>query len=258
MIKIGLQMYTVRKMSKKDLYGTLKAMAGEGFKYVEASRVDIGDQGIDAFKRAADDFGMQVEAVQLKYSVLDEEFSKVVKFLKAVKCGMANISVLPTEYIVGNNLGLLEFSKKVNALSMRYADKGVTLAYHHHDMEFFKEGESVRFDIMRENFSPDVRFIIDTYWATKGGFAAYELIKSLDGRVGGLHLRDYVIKKSLLRLAKDVALGDGVVDFKRVIEAAEACGAKYAAIEQKTSEPVKELRKSIKRLEQLGFVERMK
>lgn len=257
-MKLGLQLYTVRKKAKKHLYESLKDVSEIGYKYVEAARINFDENDIESFRRANADFGTEFVSSQIKFHILDENFSDVMKFLKATNCSTAIISVMPTQYILGSDHSLIDLCKKTNILAKKYKDEGIQLCYHHHDFEFFKSGEGVRLDILAENFDENVKFIIDTYWTTKGGYAADRIIENLAGRVEGVHLRDYAVIKSVSRKQSDFALGDGVIDFNKVIETSKISGVNYGAVEQNTKNPLLELQKSAKHIEKLGFIDLMK
>lgn len=257
-MKIGVQLFTVRKQAQKDLKATLKELADIGLKHVEAARISFSEQDADTFCEANDKYGTTVSAVQIKYHILRDEFSSVRRFLEKTNCNVANISVLPTEYIAASDANLIEFANDVNDLSKKYADIGCRLCYHHHDFEFFKSERGTRLNMLYEFFAPEVKFIIDTYWATRGGFSASELINTFSGRVEGVHLRDYALKRNFFRSSTDCALGDGNINFDNVIKAAAEAGASYAAIEQKTKNPYAELKKSVEELHRLSYGDLLK
>lgn len=261
-MKIGLQLFTVRKEAQKNLYDTLRKVSALGIKYIEAARIDFDDKCIEAFQKAREDFGIEVVSAQIKPHVLADDFDKCVKFLKATNCTTAIISVLPTECIVGTDDKLVEFCKWASELAAKYKAAGIQLCYHHHDFEFIRSAsrkEGTRFDIIVENMSKDMNFIIDTYWTTKAGINVEKMLERLSGRVRGVHLRDYALyRKFVGRNPANYALGDGVIDFNWIIEAAKANGVDYGAIEQNTKRPYHEIEKSVAHLNKIGYADLMK
>ena len=258
-MKIGLQLFTCRKQAQRDLYGTLKVLASLGIKYIEAARINFDDEDIKAFKRAREDFGIEVVSAQIKPNILHDEFDKCLKFLRETDCKTAIISVLPTKNIVGTDAELVEFCKWASELAKKYKAEGIQLCYHHHDFEFIRSGKGTRFDIIVENMSEDMNFIIDTYWTTKAGINVEKMLERLSGRVRGVHLRDYALyRKFIGRNPANYALGDGVIDFNWIIEAAKANGVDYGAIEQNTKHPYSEIAKSVKHVQDIGYAEDLK
>ena len=261
-MKIGLQLFTCRKQAQKDLFDTLKNIAGLGIKYVEAARINFDDQDIADFKKAKEQFGIEVVSAQIKPHILADEFDKCLKFLNETECKIAIISVLPTECIVGSDEKLEEFCKWASELAKKYKEHGIQLCYHHHDFEFIratKKEYKTRFDLIAANMSEDMNFVIDTYWTTKAGINVEQLLERLTGRVRGVHLRDYALyRKFIGRNPSNYALGDGVLDFNRIIDAAKACGVDYGAIEQNTKHPYSEIAKSVAHVQALGYGEDLK
>ena len=258
-MKIGLQLFTCRKQAQKDLFGTLKNLAGLGIKYIEAARINFDDTDIAAFKKAKEQFGIEVVSAQIKPHILADEFDKCLKFLKETDCKIAIISVLPTKCIIGSDDTLIEFCKWASELAKKYKEHGIQLCYHHHDFEFIRTKNGTRFDLIVENMSEDMNFVIDTYWTTKAGINVERLLNRLSGRVRGVHLRDYALyRKFIGRNPSNYALGDGVLDFNRIIDAAKANGVDYGAIEQNTKHPYSEIAKSIAHVEKIGYGEDMK
>ncbi len=258
-MKIGLQLFTCRKQAQKDLFGTLEKLAALGIKYIEAARINFDDKDIEAFKKAKEQFGIEVVSAQIKPHILADDFDKCMKFLRETECKTAIISVLPTECIIGSDEKLVEFCKWASELAKKYKENGIQLCYHHHDFEFIRSGKGTRFDIIVENMSEDMHFVIDTYWTTKAGINVEKLLDRLSGRVRGVHLRDYALyRKFIGRNPSNYALGDGVVDFNCIIEAAKRNGVDYGVIEQNTKHPFSEIAKSVAHVQKIGYGEDMK
>ncbi|NCA66989.1 MAG: sugar phosphate isomerase/epimerase [Clostridia bacterium] len=252
-MKIGVQLFTVRKQANKNLFLTLKELSEMGIKYVEAARIPFDANTADTFVNAEEAFGTKVVSTQIKMCKLEEEYDKIVSFHKKVGCSSAIISVLPTQYIVGEDHMLNVFCRKASELAKRYAGDGIQLSYHHHDFEFIKSGNITRYDILTDNLT-GVKLVLDTYWLTKAGKSVPNVIKKYSGRIEGLHLRDYaLVRKLISRTPKDYAVGEGVIDFAEIIECAKLNGVKYGAIEQNTKKPFEELQKSISNLKKLGY-----
>lgn len=251
-MKLGVQLFTVRREAQKDLEKTLIDLSAVGIKNIEAARIPFDQTTAEIFNKAKDTVGTQVIATQIKFCKLKDEFDKIVKFHKTVGCKSAIISVLPTEYILGEDKMLEDFAKNANELAVRYLEQDIQLCYHHHDFEFVKTGKSLRYDIITENMK-GVKFILDTYWLTKSGISTVKVIEKLGDKIEGLHLRDYSLTHKLRRIPKDFAVGEGVIDFDEIIQAAKAKGVNYGAIEQNTKKPFVQLGLSVENLKKLGY-----
>ena len=92
--------------------------------------------------------------------------------------------------------------------------------YHHHDFEFRHYGNDVGLDLLLANTSAEnVGLELDTYWTARGGRSPQQTIADLKGRVKIVHLRDMRLQRKLFKLAPvDCALGDGNLDFRRIVD----------------------------------------
>ena len=58
-MKTGVQLFTVRKQARKDLYKTLKELNDMGINYIEAARIDFNEENAMLIKKAYEDFGIK-------------------------------------------------------------------------------------------------------------------------------------------------------------------------------------------------------
>ncbi|MFN2206378.1 MAG: sugar phosphate isomerase/epimerase family protein, partial [Candidatus Promineifilaceae bacterium] len=105
----------------------------------------------------------------------------------------------------------------LNEAAGNAAQRGMPLYYHNHDFEFGTLNGRLIFDIMRERLDDSVLFEVDTYWVQTAGQDAAALVRDLGARAPLLHIKD----GPLDRAQPMVALGDGKMDFKKVIPAGE-------------------------------------
>ena len=94
-----------------------------------------------------------------------------------------------------------------------------------------------------------IKFVHDTYWTARCGIDPALQIEEFGERLLGIHLRDLTFKKRFLDvLPHDTAVGEGVIDFKRVLCAAKKVGCEYTVIEQKTDNPYEDIKRSLENL----------
>ena len=130
-----------------------------------------------------------------------------------------------------------------------YEKHGITLAYHHHNWEYIKlsNGKTRMAEILSE--TKKIKIVHDTYWTARCGTDPVLQIKEFGNRLLGIHLRDLTFKKSGIDvLSVDTSIGNGVINFGGVLEAALENGCNYYVIEQKTDEPYADIEKSFKYL----------
>ena len=82
--------------------------------------------------------------------------------------------------------------------------------------------------------APYINFTLDTYWVQYGGVEVCDLLDKLKGRIECVHLKDYKIEQVSERKfePKFAPIGDGTMNFEKIIVKMKACGTKYFLVEQ--------------------------
>jgi len=179
--------------------------------------------------------------------------------LERLCCPAASVSVLPGSALAGGRKGILDFAGRLNRLGSIFREDGKRLLFHHHHFEFLRFDSELGLDLLVRETDPSlVGFVVDSYWAQRGGVNPAGLIRKLAGRVGGVHLRDYAIKPALRNFSPDIlpvdaAVGEGNLDVPSIVEACRASGIRYLAIEQDTRDPFGSLATSVRNLKALGY-----
>ena len=124
----------------------------------------------------------------------------------------------------------LPFVEKVNKFALLAKENGFTFSYHNHAWEFMKTADGkIAMDVLIENFLPIVNFMPDTYWLQHGGQNVPDFLLKIRGRVEAVHLKDMKIVGNDHTFAE---IGQGVLDFNKIIATAKECGAKHFIVEQ--------------------------
>ncbi len=255
---IGLQLYTLRHPLKNDLVGTLKAVKEMGYKQVESFEFPKYKQPIEA----ARDIGLEVHSTHITWnSVFHPEDKTVLPFaqvLEETQAAKIKHLVIPTIELKDRpDLdGYKRAAEKCNRAAAEAKAAGIQLAYHNHTFEFDPmEGGKAGFDVLIEEFSPDMLFEIDAFWVQLGKRDPAKLIRSLQGRVTQVHLKDLTSGVKLpekidgwwsLPVEAFASLGEGVIPVNPIIEAAKESGVQYCHVEQDLShDPLASIRRSL-------------
>ena len=242
---IGVQTYTIRKAQKKNIEKAYLPLIELGIKSFEVARIDFIKKNAEELKRLVDKYGIEIKAIQVKPKYVYGAFDEIVDFCKTVGCKRVVISMIPFSVILGKEDKFYSFIDTLDAQYERYHEKGITLALHHHNWEYvrLKNGKT-RMDELLAG-TEKIRIVHDTYWTAGCGIDPAREIERFGDRLIGVHLRDLTHSAKGLKVnASNCAIGDGVIDFNRVIPAAIAVGAEYLVIEQKTDTPYPEIKKS--------------
>lgn len=248
----GIQLFTVFEQMNKDPKATLEKIASIGYKEVESafsSRGGYYGYKPKEFKSLIEGLGLKWRAhhalgapfkmpagakmpvgsdgkpmvfppalnLRDNYQQLADEAAEAE--LSYLVCASTPVS---TQEEIKNSIEV--FQKTGEACKKA----GVGFAYHNHATEFDSvEGGKTPYELVLSQTDKDlVKMELDLAWATKAGKDPVALFKEHPGRFPLWHVKD--IKSDLKTITE---VGTGVVEFKRIFEAAEIAGLKYFFVE---------------------------
>lgn len=251
-MNFGVQTFTVRKAQKKNIEKAYLPLVEMGISELEVARIDFTPENADKIRAVAEKHGIRPISIQVKPKYVLADPDRVIAFCKATGCKNVVISMLPFSCILGKEEKFYSFIAMLDELFERYAEEGITLAYHHHNWEYIKlSSGKTRMDELLER-TEKIRIVHDTYWTARSGIDPAEQIRAFGSRLLGIHLRDLAFEKKLIDvIPRDTFVGDGVIDFKRVLSAAREVGCEYFVIEQKTDTPYEDIKRSLETLREI-------
>ncbi|MBQ7316937.1 MAG: sugar phosphate isomerase/epimerase [Clostridia bacterium] len=183
-IEYGLQLFSVRDVTDKDLEGTLKAVAEMGYKYVEYA--GFFGHSAEQVKEWQDKYGLGCSGTHSGWvELLPENIEATIAYHKTI----GN----PNYIIPGADLStldkIIDFCAVMNKAQLRLAEEGISLGYHNHSHEFavMPWGSTIHSELEKRG---TFDFEIDTFWAFNAGIDPVETLKRLSGRVKVIHLKD--------------------------------------------------------------------
>jgi sugar phosphate isomerase/epimerase len=233
-LRVGLELYSMRKELDRDVPEALSLVRRMGFTEVEVAML----HGL-----SANEFAAALQAAGLKATSMAAGYEDLQAKLDLVKERaeefLAKWVVLA--WIPHSGDFTVEIAKRVaqemNEWGESLGKNGRRLAYHPHGYEFRPEANGSAFDVLLKETDPKtVFFEVDTFWAEMAGQNCAQLITRLGSRARLLHLKDLRrgVQTVFTGAAADedsVALGDGVIDWHRVLAAARRAGVERYFIE---------------------------
>ncbi|MGP6140494.1 MULTISPECIES: sugar phosphate isomerase/epimerase family protein [unclassified Jeotgalibaca] len=283
MAKIGVQASTVKEQIKEiGIYETMKRLSEIGYNSIEISQVDTTPENIAAIQKATKDFGMEIASMSASLEPQKEgaeslttDYDKIVADCKAVGADLLRIGMLPMPAMASLEK-VLEFCEKVNEVTQKLKEDGITLYYHNHHVEFRKYDGKTLLDIIREK-APLLGFELDVHWIQRGGANPLEVIRDYKGKVELIHLKDYRVgaipqeavdalfkgemdpfMHAFTNLIEFAELGTGTMPLKEIIEESLSSGVRYLLVEQDDTygvDPFESLKISYDHLIELGYSE---
>ncbi len=257
----GVQLFTMMSVIDKDVAGTLKQIAGIGYKEIESAfSMKGGYYGMKPkeFAKLVEDLGMTWQA----HHVMGAPFRRPNAApappppnagntntppppprppMPAMKSLLNDTQQIVDEAAEGGVKYLVCASIPVNQpeevkMSVEILNKaaeaakkaGLTFVYHNHTAEFELVGGQTPFETMCSEISADLmKFELDLAWATKAGVNIPELFKKHPGRFPLFHVKD--LNKET---QKPVEIGKGYIDFAPIFAEAKTAGVKHFFVEQ--------------------------
>lgn len=255
MARIGIQLMMLKDhIADQGVTPVLRRVKDTGFAVVEVSQIPMTEENVSAMAAARESLGIEYAAISGKVSVpedsddisLEKDLDLHVEHARRLGTDMIRIGMMP--FSAARNLDtFVTFARQVDDLAQRLAAQGISLSYHNHHIEFAKFDGKNLLDILREH-APHLRFEIDCHWVARGGKDPERTLKSFDGALDLVHLKDFRIAAPWPELfepgnkgymdywSRDIVqfaeVGEGNLDWKPVIEQGIASGAKHLLIEQ--------------------------
>ena len=152
----GLQMYSVRDITEKDLAGALKKVAEIGYKTVEFA--GFFGHSAEEVKAMLEENNLTVSGTHSSLDDLVKDFEGTVKYHKTI--GNTNYILPSAPFMTKEELD--DTIDKINKFQPMLAAEGITLGYHNHDLEFLPNKDGlIAHEEMEKRTA--INFQIDTF-----------------------------------------------------------------------------------------------
>jgi sugar phosphate isomerase/epimerase len=235
---LAVQLYTVREAVAKNLEGTLQQLAELGYKNIELYGYNgtFFGKTVNEFKTILANTGIKVLSSHHTTGIARKSKGTLTDgWDQAIE----DIHSLGAEYMVCAFLSpderTPEIYKSLPAMFEKAATAtktaGIQFAYHNHDFEFEKFDDTLVYDFLLKNTSPDlVKMEMDLYWISKAGYDPVQYFEKYPGRFHMWHVKDMEAETKAI-----TEVGNGTIDFDRIFKARKKAGLKYWFVEQDTS-----------------------
>jgi len=248
---VGLQLFTFFNVIDDDVQGTLKKIAGIGYKEIESAFSKKGGY----YGMKPKEFAEYVKSIGMSWKshhVLGAPFKmpagakmptdangNPIKFppMRNLRENMQElideVAEGGVEYLVCANIPtdtmdeLKQSIETLNKTGEACRKAGVKFCYHNHDMEFKEVEGQVPYHMLLSQTSADtMKMELDLCWVTKAGIDPVELFKQHPGRFPLWHVKDLDKEKQ-----GPAPVGEGIIDFKRIFDNASTAGMQHFFVE---------------------------
>lgn len=248
----GLNLFSLRTLLKDEagFLDTANKLRDMGYSFLQFSGCPYD---ADMIARVSRESGMPIVLTHVPMTRILNDADALMEEHARFNCNNIGLGMMDMG-IIADADKCRKTVAELNAVAEKMKKNGFNFFYHNHHFEFFKHNGQTVFDYMIEN-APAINFTLDTYWVQYGGADLLSFIEKLNGRIGCVHLKDYRINAAsnaegnLFMEPKFAPVGDGTLDFGKIIDAMKRSGAKYFLVEQDNAvdfdEPLEQVKRSI-------------
>lgn len=244
-MEFGVQLYTVRNVLEKDLFGGLDTLNEIGIKALEFA----GFHGHSAtkVKEHLDKNGQYAPSLHtgINWDAADFGLTQVIADAKTIG---SHTLVLPWLDSKALNGRWHEIVPKLSAAGKMINAAGLKFAYHNHDFEFKPDKTGgLPYDTLLTVPEELMAMELDLYWVAYAGLNPAQQLTNLGNRTRLAHIKDGLLKGS----ATFTAVGSGELNWETLVRACRDLGVEYGFIELDShADPMRAVRESWEYLRQ--------
>lgn len=234
---IGFQSYVLREDIGKDITGTLNKMVGMGYQYVEMCSPKgymgpfepLAKYSGKELKKIIVDTGIKCNSSHFTWKEMNDNLDERIEF--ANEMGLEHF--VASAGLHSDTLDeLKEKCAAMNAMGEKIKKAGMIAAFHNHDAEFkTKFDGKVEYDIILEELDPELVKMQFQTQVIVLGYKGSTYFKKFPGRFISTHMQDYDPNDT----TKEIALGQGISDWKDFFGASEVGGIQVAYVEMESN-----------------------
>jgi sugar phosphate isomerase/epimerase len=233
-LPVGFQVWTVKDMLVKDFPGTLKMVAGLGYKGVEmCSPPGYESSGFGPLmnlkakemKQIINDAGLIFQSTHYGFDELRKHLDQRIAFASESEQKQMILSSfgLPEKATLSD---WLKAADELNKIGEKTKKAGIQTGYHNHHTEFAKIEGTLIYDALMKELDPSYVKMQFQVAVISIGYKAADYFKKYPGRFISAHLADWSATEK-----KEAPIGKGVVDWKEFFAAVETGGVKNIFVE---------------------------
>ncbi|NQU41801.1 sugar phosphate isomerase/epimerase [bacterium] len=250
---LGAQLYTVREFCKTidDIEKTLEKVREIGYEHIQVS--GFGPVDPKDVAKLFEKTGVKCCATHMGWNEFVDKTDEMVEVHQMWNCKHPAIGGLFKGYEGAE--GLKKFIDEMPPVLEKLAAASMDFSYHNHNHELIRIGEPTWLEALYAQTDPKhLKAEIDVYWIQAGGGDPAQWVRMLGKRQPLLHLKDMTMSAG--REQRFAEIGEGNMNFKTILDAAEEVDVEYALVEQDQCygrDPFESLAISYRNLKAMGY-----
>jgi sugar phosphate isomerase/epimerase len=231
---IGCQTYPVREALGKDFEGTLAELRSIGYRniemcsppgYAKSGYGSLVDKKASEIRDAIHKAGLGCESCHYQFQEMKENLDDRIGYAKELGLKQMIVSTfgLRPEATMADWTAAAE---ELNRIGEKVQKAGMQAGFHNHNFEFKEIDGVLVYDKLMSTLDPKLVKMQFQVSVISQGYEAATYLTKYPGRFISLHLQDWSPTEK-----KQVAVGQGVVDWKKLFAAAKTGGVKNYFVE---------------------------
>lgn len=231
-IPIGCQTYPVRDAIEKDWDGLLRQLASIGYKSIELCSpagykefASLGKMKPAELRKSIEAAGLRCESCHFGFREMKDKLDDSIAFAKEL--GLKQMVL--ASFGLRRDAAITDYKRaagELNQAGEKVQKAGIQLGYHNHDNEFKELNGVLIYDALMKELDPRLVKMQFQVSVISLGYEAATYMTKYPGRFCSLHLQDWSPSEK-----KQVAVGQGSVDWKKLFAAAKTGGVKNYFVE---------------------------
>jgi sugar phosphate isomerase/epimerase len=211
--QIGVQLYTLRAETARDMPATLRRLAEIGYGAVEFA--GFGNSSPTEIRQVLDEQGIVAIGAHVALVDLETRLHQALAECQILGCEYAVVPSVPDSWRE-SAADVTRLADRLNSLGELCRAEGIRLGYHNHAVEFAPLDGTTMWDVLVRDTAPDlVDLELDLYWAAHAGADPAGVLRRAGGRVRLVHAKDMAPDTDA-----DAPVGEGRLRWPEILDAA--------------------------------------
>ncbi len=265
-LPLGIQLFTLASVLSEDFTGTIRKLSEIGYKKLEFAgpyyysseeeiknnfliqRMGMKNYGYGGYTPAdlkilLDDNGLSAPSAHVSLESLDFNIAEAMSSANILGHEFLTIPMMTESTLDGYK----KAADKFNIIGEACHQAGIHFAYHNHSHEFGPLDGEIPLDLLLQRTDPNlVSFELDVFWTEVAGVRPIDYFTKYPGRFKMVHLKEMAkkmeepnteldtfidLEKARAMISNQTIIGNGVIDFKEIIQDSQNAGVLHYFIE---------------------------
>jgi len=224
--ELSFQLWSAAQ-SSDPLATQLRTLKSCGYTDVQPYHTQYDDpQGM---KRLLDEIGLTAKTGHFNVSMFEEEFDRVIAAAEVLGMNLLVAPYIQPQDRPADAGGWKRYGAVLTSYAERCAARGYTFAWHNHEFEFeaLPDGSYP----IEHLLGDALLWEIDVAWVVRAGVDPKPWLERYAGRIPAVHVKDIAPKQSVVTEGGWADVGEGIVDWPVLWDAAVAAGSQLMIAE---------------------------